>query len=145
MKKGKLKYMFDNLMSKGTLALIGCLALISTVVITIMSIIVLATNSLEGVGFPELMWMGFMRTLDSGTITGDSGSPIFIICMLIITLAGILVFSILIGLLTTGLQDMMDSLRKGRSKVIESNHTIILGWSDQISRSYPNLLKRTAI
>lgn len=132
MKKGKLKYMFDNLMSKGTLALIGCLALISTVVITIMSIIVLATNSLEGVGFPELMWMGFMRTLDSGTITGDSGSPIFIICMLIITLAGILVFSILIGLLTTGLQDMMDSLRKGRSKVIESNHTIILGWSDQI-------------
>ncbi len=132
MKKGKLKYMFDNLMSKGPLALIGCLALISTVIIAIMSGIVLATNSLEGVGFPELMWMGFMRTLDSGTITGDSGSPIFVASMLIVTLAGILVFSILIGILTTGLQDMMDSLRKGRSKVIESNHTIILGWSDQI-------------
>lgn len=132
MKKGKLKYMFDNLMSKGTLALIGCLALITTVVIAIMSIIVLATNSLKGVEFSELMWMGFMRTLDSGTITGDSGSTVYVASMLIITLAGILVFSILIGLLTTGLQDMMDSLRKGRSKVIESNHTIILGWSDQI-------------
>jgi voltage-gated potassium channel Kch len=132
MKKGKLKYMFDNLMSKGTLALIGCLALITTVVIAIMSVVVLATNSLEGGDFPKLMWMGFMRTLDSGTITGDTGSAVFVASMLIITLAGILVFSILIGLLTTGLQDMMDSLRKGRSKVIESNHTIILGWSDQI-------------
>lgn len=132
MKKGKLKYMFDNLMSKGTLALIGCLALITTIVIAIMSVIVLATNSLKGVDFSELMWMGFMRTLDSGTITGDTGSTVYVASMLIITLAGILVFSILIGLLTTGLQDMMDSLRKGRSKVIESNHTIILGWSDQI-------------
>ena len=132
MKKGKLKYMFDNLMSKGTLALIGCLALITAVVIAIMSIVVLATNSLEGGNFADLMWMGFMRTLDSGTITGDSGSTIFVMSMLVITLAGILVFSILIGLLTTGLQDMMDSLRKGRSKVIESKHTIILGWSDQI-------------
>lgn len=132
MKKGKLKYMFDNLMSKGTLALIGCLALITTVIIAIMSVIVLVTDSLEGGTFSNLMWMGFMRTLDSGTITGDTGSTIFVASMLIITLAGILVFSILIGLLTTGLQDMMDSLRKGRSKVIESNHTIILGWSDQI-------------
>jgi len=124
--------MFDNLMSKGTLALIGCLALITTVVIAIMSLIVWATHSLSGADFPKLMWMGFMRTLDSGTITGDTGNGIFVTSMLIITLAGILVFSILIGLLTTGLQDMMDSLRKGRSKVIENNHTIILGWSDQI-------------
>ena len=124
--------MFDNLMSKGTLALIGCLAIITTVIIAIMSVIVLATNSLQGGNFPKLMWMGFMRTLDSGTITGDTGSAVYVACMLLITLAGILVFSILIGLLTTGLQDMMDSLRKGRSKVIERNHTIILGWSDQI-------------
>ncbi len=130
--KNKLRYMFDNLMSKGTLALIGCLALITTVVIAIMSLIVWATHSLSGADFPKLMWMGFMRTLDSGTITGDTGNGIFVTSMLIITLAGILVFSILIGLLTTGLQDMMDSLRKGRSKVIENNHTIILGWSDQI-------------
>jgi len=124
--------MFDNLMSRGTLAMIGCLALVTTVIIAIMSLIVMSTNSLEGVSFSSLMWMGLMRTLDSGTITGDSGSAIFVACMFIITLAGIFVFSILIGILTTGLQNMMDSLRKGRSKVIEKNHTIILGWSDQI-------------
>ena len=102
--KNKLRYMFDNLMSKGTLALIGCLALITTVVIAIMSLIVWATHSLSGADFPKLMWMGFMRTLDSGTITGDTGNGIFVTSMLIITLAGILVFSILIGLLTTAEQ-----------------------------------------
>ena len=130
--KSKLKYMFDNLMSRGTLALIGCLALITTFIIAVMSLLVWATNSLDGTSFPTLMWMGLMRTIDSGTITGDSGSVIYVASMFIITLAGIFVFSILIGLLTTGLQNTMDSLRKGRSKVIETNHTIILGWSDQI-------------
>src|SRR5665647_3236192 len=130
--RSKLRYMFDNLMSRGTLALIGCLALITTFVIAVMSIIVLATKALDGASFPTLMWMGLMRTIDSGTITGDSGNAIYIACMFIITMAGIFVFSILIGLLTTGLQNTMDNLRKGRSKVIENNHTIILGWSDQI-------------
>lgn len=124
--------MFDNLMSRGTLALIGCLALITTFVIAVMSVIVLATKALDGASFPTLMWMGLMRTIDSGTITGDSGNAIYIACMFIITMAGIFVFSILIGLLTTGLQNTMDNLRKDRSKVIENNHTIILGWSDQI-------------
>ena len=124
--------MFDNLMSRGTLALIGCLALITALIIAVMSFLVWSTNSLEGVSFLSLMWMGLMRTIDSGTITGDSGNVVFVTSMFIITLAGIFVFSILIGLLTTGLQNTMDSLRKGRSKVIEKNHTIILGWSDQI-------------
>ena len=130
--KNKLAYMFDNLMSRGTLALIGCLAVITTVIIAVMSVVVLITNSLQGTSFLTLMWMGLMRTIDSGTITGDSGNAVFVACMFIITMAGIFIFSILIGLLTTGLQNKMDSLRKGRSKVIESNHTIILGWSDQI-------------
>ena len=124
--------MFDNLMSRGTLAMIGCLALATALIISIMSLLVWVTNSLQGVSFTTLVWMGLMRTIDSGTITGDSGSVMFVASMFTITLADIFVFSILIGLLTTGLQNMMDSLRKGRSKVIEHNHTIILGWSDQI-------------
>jgi len=35
-------------------------------------------------------------------------------------------------LLTTGISGRLDSLRKGRSLVVENGHTVILGWSPQI-------------
>jgi voltage-gated potassium channel Kch len=38
----------------------------------------------------------------------------------------------LIGILNNGLEDKLDELRKGRSLVLESEHTVILGWSPQI-------------
>ncbi len=72
-----------------------------------------------------------MRTLDAGTMGGDTGWP-FRIVMLLVTLGGIFVISALIGVLNTGLDAKLEELRKGRSRVIESNHTVILGWSQQI-------------
>jgi len=52
--------------------------------------------------------------------------------MLFITLGGIFMVSIFIGILTTGIEDRVLALRKGRSKVLESGHTVILGWSEQV-------------
>jgi voltage-gated potassium channel Kch len=72
-----------------------------------------------------------MRTLDSGTMGGDTGTG-FRLVMLFVTLGGIFVVSTLIGVLSNGIEDQMDRLRKGRSKVLETNHTLILGWSAQI-------------
>ena len=42
-------------------------------------------------------------------------------------------FSSLIGVLTTGVEQQLDELRKGRSLVLERGHTVILGWSPQIT------------
>jgi hypothetical protein len=38
----------------------------------------------------------------------------------------------LIGLLTNGVEAKIEDMRKGRSLVVENNHTVILGWSEQI-------------
>jgi ion channel POLLUX/CASTOR len=73
-----------------------------------------------------------MHALDVGTMGGDQGSWLYLLAMFLVTLAGIFLLSILIGILTTGIEAKLDSLRKGRSRVIESGHTVILGWSDQI-------------
>ena len=72
-----------------------------------------------------------MRTLDSGTMGGDTGTG-FRIVMLFVTLGGIFVVSALIGVLSNGLETQMERLQKGRSQVLESNHTLVLGWSPQI-------------
>jgi voltage-gated potassium channel Kch len=49
-----------------------------------------------------------------------------------VTLGGVFIISSLIGVLTTGVETKMGELRKGRSRVIESGHTVILGWSPQV-------------
>jgi len=132
----KLRYRFDNYMSKGTLALLSGLGVASLAVVLIAATILTLTRFNQegtegGLDFVEAAWESLMRTLDSGTMGGDTGTG-YRLVMLGVTLGGIFVVSALIGVLNNGLEDKMEELRKGRSKVIESNHTIILGWSDQI-------------
>ena len=52
--------------------------------------------------------------------------------MFVVTIAGIFLVSILIGTITSGLDARLHELRKGRSRVIEREHTLILGWSSKI-------------
>jgi voltage-gated potassium channel Kch len=63
---------------------------------------------------------------------GDVGSPFFLFMMLLVTFGGIFVVSALIGILNNGLESKLDQLRKGRSIVLENDHTLILGWTPQI-------------
>ena len=128
----KLRYKFDNLMSKGTGILLLSLASATAIMIAVISLIVWITQSGPTSSFTELLWMGLMRAIDSGTVSGDTGSAGYIFLMFVTTLGGIFILSILIGILTTGIESKLDSLRKGRSRVIEKNQTIILGWSEQI-------------
>jgi voltage-gated potassium channel Kch/K+/H+ antiporter YhaU regulatory subunit KhtT len=60
--------------------------------------------------------------------------------MLLVTAGGIFIVSALIGIITTGLESKLEELRKGRSFVVESNHTLILGWSPKIFTIISELL-----
>lgn len=131
--KERWSYAFDNYMAKGTTALIAGLAGFTLVLIFITALFVWVTRSgPEGVGFVQLMWMSMLRTFDPGTMGGDQGSWLYLFAMLFITLGGIFVFSALIGVLSAGIDARIEVLRKGRSRVIEKDHTIILGWSEQV-------------
>lgn len=136
--KERLQYAFDNFMSRGTLALISGLGLLSLVIIFLAGAIVrlgglvmAPSGSSEPLPFGEAVWESLMRTLDPGTMGGDEGWG-FRIAMLGVTIGGILIVSTLIGVLTAGVEEKMSELRKGRSRVLEQDHTLILGWSSQI-------------
>jgi ion channel POLLUX/CASTOR len=132
-RRERLHYQFDNTMSKGSIALIAWLVIISAVVIVAVSVVVYFTQIDEANrSFGELLWVGLMRTMDAGAVGGDAGRWEFLLAMLVTTIGGILVFSILIGIFTTGLESKLEQLRKGRSFVAEEGHTVILGWSPQI-------------
>lgn len=131
----RLRYEFDKSMAAGPIALMGWLGLISLAIVflagLILAVLGIAPEGGEALGFGEAAWEALMRTLDSGTMGGDAGWG-FRWVMLFVTLGGIFVVSALIGVLSTGIEGKLDELRKGRSKVLETDHTVILNWSPSI-------------
>ena len=130
-----LRYKFDNLMSKGTLAMISLLGITSLLIVivaaAVISLLAIKPEGEEELNFIEGAWLSLMRTLDPGTMGGDSGWTFRIIAFLV-TIGGIFIISTLIGVLNNGIEAKLEQLRQGRSFVIEKNHTLILGWSTKI-------------
>ncbi len=133
----KLRYRFDNSMSKGTPALIGWLAVVSFVMLTIYSLIVFVGSltphdNLTDYGPLNAFWTGLMLSLDAGTLGGVNANWPYRIAGLFATMGGVFVLSALIGVLNSGLEGKLEELRKGRSLVVEDNHALIVGWSESI-------------
>ena len=133
----KLRYRFDNTMSRGTVALIIWLAVLTLLMIIIATFIVsffrILPETEEGgeLGLAETLWQTLMRAMDAGTVAADTGWG-FRILMFTVTLGGIFILSTLIGILSSAIDEKLQELRKGRSFVVEENHQLILGWNSKI-------------
>jgi voltage-gated potassium channel Kch len=135
----RLRYIFDNTMSRGPVALIGWLALIAAVVILSVTLFVWSMGLAVDANPIEQMWAYIMHAL--GDFDPMNESPwTFRLATLIVTLTGIFVMSTLIGVMTAGIEEKLDQLRKGRSMVVEADHTVILGWSEQVFSIISELL-----
>ena len=146
--KDRLRYRFDNYMSRGPVALIGGLGALSVIVILLAAFVMVLGRVRPGdegspVTFIEAVWLSLMRTLDAGTMGGDAGWR-FRLVMFLVTLGGVFIISTLIGVLTSGIEGKLDELRKGRSRVIEENHTVILGWSPLVFSIISELVEANA-
>ncbi len=122
-------------MSKGPIAMMALLGIISLIVViiaaTILALTHIAPEGGESLSFVEGAWQSLMRTMDAGTVGGDEGWPYRGIGI-VVTLGGIFIFSALIGVLSNGINNKLEDLSKGKSFVIETDHTLILGWSSKI-------------
>lgn len=133
----KLRYWFDGTMARGTSALVAWLAVVTVALILVFAVFVTVTGLEPGQGNVKGGFLGrvlttFFHTLDPGTVAGDSGTWRYIVTMLVLTVAGLFIVSALIGVIATGIDDKLAELRRGRSLVIEKDHTVILGWSDSV-------------
>ena len=134
----RARYRFDNLMARGVGAQILLLAVFTVVIvaITVVLMFVLGVAPKNEQGGSEssamLAWKSLMHTMDAGTLGGDSGSWTYLFVFLFATIGGLFVVSALIGVLNQGFGTMLDRLRRGRSVVVERDHTVILGWTPKI-------------
>jgi ion channel POLLUX/CASTOR len=137
----RVRYWFDNTMARGTPALIFWLAVGSLLLVVLVAVLVMAiTPDSVGGNARDALWRSLLRTLDPGTMGGDSGTAPFLALMLLVTVGGIFIVSSLVGVLATGLDHKLADLRKGRSTVVERGHTVVLGWSEQLFVIVPELV-----
>ncbi|MCO5293535.1 MAG: hypothetical protein M9882_01325 [Homoserinimonas sp.] len=134
----KFRYWFDNVMAKGTVAVMGLLGLATVVFISIVALLVMIFQFFppqetgeDKPTFFEVLWGNLMRTLDPGTMGGDQGWG-FRAAMLVVTIGGLIMVASLIGIISSAFDSKVEELRKGKSRVIERDHTLILGWSDKV-------------
>jgi voltage-gated potassium channel Kch len=133
--KEKIQYKFENIISSGPLAMIGFLAILSGIIIVIAGVVIslfgIPNSEGEQMSLLESIWQSFMRAVDAGAVGADNGWALRLI-MLLVTIGGLFILAALIGILTSGLENKLDELRKGKSKVLESGHTLILGFNAKI-------------
>ncbi len=135
--KEKLHYRFENFMAKG-----GISIFISLIILFILCFVV--AGLLRGIillFFPDSgmgtaldhMWTIFLEMTDPGSMSADDESPgRFKFAAVITGLLGVVIFSMLIAFITTQLDAVIETFKKGQSKVLEKNQTLILGWSDRV-------------
>jgi voltage-gated potassium channel Kch len=137
----RLQYWFDNTMAHGTSAQIGWLTLLSLGLILVFGTIMLVVAAFVPQQLPNgqeanpanTFWQTFLHAFNNGQLGSDTGVEWpFLAVMFGVTIGGIFILSSLIGVLTNGLNARLDELRRGRSRVLETDHMLILGWSDQV-------------
>lgn len=130
----RLRYAVDNLFSRGTGAML--FALSAGMVIIIVSVFImmalLGTRPGDDATSLDSLWTIFIYTFDPSGVPYNEGDWSYRVLMFMASFGGIIVLSTLIGILATGFTNMLETLRKGKSLVIETKHTLILGWSEQI-------------
>lgn len=139
-RKVRFRYRFDTFMAKGGGSIFK--ALTATFVVTFLAIGILRGALLlifpevaqqhEDLGFFGNLYITFLEITDPGNMAQDIYSSVaYKVFAVLAGIAGIVMLSALIAFITTAMDQKIYELKRGRSKVIEEGHTLILGWNEQ--------------
>ncbi|CAI0375192.1 unnamed protein product [Linum tenue] len=92
----------------------------------------LALYAVSDGSLTEALWLSWTFVADSGNHADRTGTGPRIVSVSISS-GGMLIFAMMLGLVSDAISEKVDSLRKGKSEVIERDHILVLGWSDKLS------------
>ncbi len=136
--KDKLRYRFEKYLNRGGSSIFVSLFVVFIVLFTLMVFLRWIMISL----WPELaytdnffddIWLTWLQMTDPGNMNQDNVAPTWLkITTILSGVIGVVILSMLIAFITTALEKVFYNFRKGRGKVIEENHTLILGWNERV-------------
>lgn len=136
--KERLRYRFEKYLNKGGSSIFVSLF----VVFLVLFLLIILVRWLILLIWPELaytdsffddIWFTWLQMTDPGNMNQDNLSPTWLKVTTVISgIIGVIILSMLIAFITTALEKVLYNFRKGRGKVIEEDHTLILGWNERV-------------
>ncbi len=121
-------YWFDKRISRGSLGLIRFLIAVSIVLAVVIAGLILLLGFNEDSEPLAVFWDSIATILNAWMPSSGDGSPGYILLMAVCAIAGVLFTSVLIGIITSAIEEKIIELKRGNSQVLESGHTVILGF-----------------
>ena len=140
----KIHYYIDNYLAKGSSALFLSLLFTFLSALALFSgLRMLLALCCSGVpDWLENLWMAFLQLTAPGSMGHDTKSPVIMKLAAVFSgFTGVVIFSTLIATLTTALNSAISNLKKGHSRVLESEHTLIVGWSKRVTEILKELVE----
>ncbi len=128
--RDRFNYWFDNRLTKGSLGLIRILIIASLLVALIIAGLIILFGFHGDEEPASVFWDSIATIINAWMPSYGDGSPGYIVLMAVSAIAGVLFTSVLIGIVTSAIEEKIVDLKKGNSKVLESGHTVILGFRD---------------
>ncbi len=126
--KDRFEYWFDNRVTKGSLALIRALIAASVVLAVLIAGLIILFGFNEEGETASVFWNSIATIINAWMPSYEDGSLGYLILMSVTAIAGLLFMSVLIGIITSAIEEKIDSLKKGNSIVLEEGHTVVLGF-----------------
>ncbi len=127
-RRERFSYWFDNRIARGSLGLIRFLIAVSIVLAVIIAGLIILFGFHEGEPAAAVFWDSIATILNAWMPYSGDGGPGYILLMAVCAIAGVLFTSVLIGIITSAIEEKIIELRRGSSQVLESGHTVILGF-----------------
>ena len=142
--KNKIQGIFEETLSKGTVSIITWLAVVMILIVVLFSFVQIVMNlkpnaDVDSLNLFEAMWQNFVHVIDTGALGNDQLWG-YRIVSIIVTLFGVLIFGALVGVLTTGLDNLFIEIRKGKTEIVKKDFTLILGWNPTIFKIISELV-----
>ncbi len=125
----KFIYKIDKILNKGFLHQVVFLILFITIALIIISTFVSLSFNFS---FPNAFWQSLMQFIDTGNISSVEGDKKLVITFLFVTFFGVFGWGLLIAMINNSLQDRIKNLSKGNIFIMEKNHSIILGYGEEV-------------
>lgn len=133
----RLRYATDNFMARGGLSVFLAVLTMFVAGFIAMAIFRVVAGFImpdeTAATISDGVWRTFLEIADGGNVGEDTDAPYLSKFVGIITIfVGMVLFSSMVAFITSQFEAKLESLRRGRSKVIESGHSLILGFGDRV-------------
>ena len=108
--KERLEYWFDNRVTRGSLSLIRVLIVISILLALVIAALIIAFRFNEKGEVASVYWDSIATLINAWMPSFGDGSMGYLILMSITAIGGLLFTSVLIGIITSTIEEKIDSL-----------------------------------